>query len=163
MIIRPFNTYGPRQSMRAIIPTVINQALYNPKFILLGNLNAVRDMTYINDTVMGFFNCIKYRNKIIGQTINLGSGYGVSIKHIADIIINILGVKSKIKIDKKRVRPDKSEVTKLISSNKKAKKLLNWNPTYSNKKLFNESLKKTINWYSKKKNLELMDVNSYII
>jgi dTDP-D-glucose 4,6-dehydratase len=124
-IIRPFNTFGPRQSLRAIIPTAINQIIKKPKKIFFGNLNTVRDLTYIVDTINAFCLCLKTKNKINGETINLGIGKGYLIKDVINRIIKIEKSKSKIIISKNRFRPNSSEVEKLISSNNNAKNYLN--------------------------------------
>lgn len=130
-IIRPFNTYGPRQSARAIIPTVLNQVLQkNNKKIKLGSLHPIRDMNYVEDIVNGFLLMGKSENSI-GEVINIGSGIGISIKELAMKIITLFNSNFEIEIEKKRIRPEKSEVNQLICNNKKAKKLLNWEPKVS--------------------------------
>ena len=130
-IIRPFNTYGPRQSARAIIPTVLTQVLQkNNKKVKLGSLYPIRDMNYVEDIVNGFLLMGKSR-KTIGEVINIGSGIGISIKELAVKIIALFNLDFEIEIEKKRSRPEKSEVNKLICNNMKAKKLLNWEPRVS--------------------------------
>lgn len=161
--IRPFNTFGPRQSNRAIIPTIINQAISGSKFINLGNINTTRDLTYVSDTVDGFIRCIANSNKIIGDTINLGSGYDISIKNLAKRIIKIFDKNLKVKTDKNRIRPKKSEVSKLLSSNKLAKSKLKWTPKYSGKKKLDLGLKKTIKWFSENNQKDILNLNNYTI
>ncbi len=152
-IIRPFNTYGPKQSLRAIIPTILNQYLKNSNKLKLGNVNTIRDLTYIEDTCRAFYLALKSHNKnLLGQTINLGIGYGVKITDIVKEVENLNKIKFKIELDKSRLRPKNSEVMKLISSNKKAKKILNWVPIYNGKKGLNLGLFKTLNWYKQNKN-----------
>ena len=146
-IIRPFNTYGPRQSLRAVIPTIFAQIL-NPKIkkIKLGNIHTTRDFNYIDDTVDGFISTIN-NNKIIGKTINLGNSYDISIKKVVELIGKITKIKKEIDSDKKRIRPKKSEVDRLCASNELAKKILNWKPKYVGYKGFEEGLKLTLNWF----------------
>ena len=162
-IIRPFNTFGPRQSNRAIIPTIINQSMLGSKFITLGNLNTTRDLTYVLDTVQGFELCIKNSNKIIGDVINLGSAYDISVKNLANKILKILKSNSKIKIDKNRIRPLKSEVSKLLSSNNLAKKKLNWKPKFSGRNKLDIGLTKTIQWFIKFNQKDSINPKNYII
>ncbi len=151
-IIRPFNTFGPRQSARAIIPTIILQILSGKKKLKLGNLYSTRDLSFIDDTVDGF---IAMLNKdTSGEIINLGTGYDVSIKKLVNLIAKVMSVKVEILIDKNRVRPKRSEVEKLRSNNKKAKKILNWRPKYFNEKGLIKGLSTTIEWFSKKENLK---------
>lgn len=127
--IRPFNTFGPRQSARAIIPTVITQILSGKKKIMLGSTNPVRDFTFVEDTVNGFIK-IAESDQSVGQVINIGSGTGISIKDLVKTINSIIGSKVMISFDKNRVRPEKSEVMKLICSNRKAKRLAGWKPEH---------------------------------
>tara|TARA_B100001027_G_scaffold216907_1_gene195034 strand:- start:2062 stop:3054 length:993 start_codon:yes stop_codon:yes gene_type:complete len=160
-IIRPFNTFGPRQSSRAIIPTAITQIIKKPKKLFFGNLNTVRDLTYIEDTINAFCLCLK-NNKINGQIINLGTGKGYIINNVINRIIKIENSKSNIIIKKNRIRPNNSEVQKLISSNNLAKNLLKWRPKYSNSKFFDEALTKTIEWFKRNRN-KSEDHSRYII
>ena len=161
-IIRPFNTFGPRQSLRAIIPTLITQYLNNSKTVKVGSLFPVRDLTYIDDTVDAFLKVIHSKKNLSGMFFNLGSGYGISVGELNSKISKILGVKKKIIKDKKRIRPKKSEVNILISSNKKIKKVLDWRLKY-NKKNFDKALIKTINWFKDDKNLKEYNSKKYII
>ena len=161
-IVRPFNTFGPRQSLRAIIPTLITQYLNNSKTVKVGSLFPVRDLTYIDDTVDAFLKVIHSKKNLSGMFFNLGSGYGISVGELNSKISKILGVKKKIIIDKKRIRPKKSEVNILISSNKKIKKVLDWRLKY-NKKNFDKALIKTINWFKDDKNLKEYNSKKYII
>ncbi|UCD28279.1 MAG: SDR family NAD(P)-dependent oxidoreductase [Planctomycetota bacterium] len=126
-IIRPFNTYGPRQSMRAIIPTIIVQALSGGE-LKLGNLDPVRDLTFAVDTAKGFIAASK-SDKVLGEVVNLGVGKGASIGELVERIGKLLGRDLKVKQDPNRVRPSDSEVMRLISDNSKAKSLMNWAPT----------------------------------
>jgi dTDP-glucose 4,6-dehydratase len=140
--VRPFNTFGPRQSARAVIPSIIIQAL-NQNEVHLGNLEANRDFTYVSDTVDGFL-CAGHTPSVEGKTINLGVGREIKIMDLTDEIISILGKPVKIVVDSERLRPEKSEVTRLLSDNRLAKELLGWTPQVS----LQEGLFKTIEWIS---------------
>lgn len=146
--IRPFNTFGPRQSARAIIPTIITQALVKNE-VHIGSLSPVRDLTFVKDTVNGFIEVGTSENSI-GEVINIGTGSGVTIGELLKRILHILE-KDNIRIfeDKERVRPDKSEVFELICDNSKAKRLLGWSPQYT----LDEGLAETIKWMQKHANL----------
>ena len=165
-ILRPFNTFGPRQSLRAIIPSIIVQGLSANNFdknIQIGSLEPTRDFNYIEDIIDGFILAIKNK-KCIGEIINLSTGKEISIKETVKLISKILNVKFKIKQKKERMRPDKSEVNRLCGSNRKAKKILNWKPNYTGKRMFKESLIKTINWYRNPANLRnYKDPNKFIL
>jgi NAD dependent epimerase/dehydratase len=139
-IIRPFNTFGPRQSTRAVIPTIITQALTSDK-IRLGSLTPVRDLTYVADTVEGFIK-IAESKKTTGKTINTGSGRGITIGELADLIIKHINPKVTIVKEKVRVRPEKSEVMQLLCNNQLAWDLAGWQPKYT----LEEGLTKTIEW-----------------
>lgn len=150
-VIRPFNTFGPRQSLRAIIPTIITQMLNDKaKEIKLGNTHTTRDFSYISDTVDGFFKTFN-KNKIFGEVINLGTGKEISISSIVKIVGELTKKDKKIIYENKRIRAKKSEITRLCSSNLKAKKILKWQPKYVNKNGFKIAIKKTIDWYKDKK------------
>lgn len=158
-ILRPFNTFGPRQSLRAIIPTIITQIL-NKKALKLGSLYPTRDLTYIDDTTDAFL-CALNKKKDIGEIINIGSGFEVSIKELVRKISKIIGYRIDIKKDFKRVRPKKSEVNRLFANNKKAKKILNWSPKLSKKSDFENSLKKTVEWFSNEENINQYKINIF--
>ena len=151
--LRPFNTYGPRQSLRAIIPTIICQNLTGLKTIKLGTLKTTRDFTYISDTISAFIKAIKSKNAI-GKTINIGTGYEVSIKKISEIIMKTTNKKLKIISEKERTRPNKSEVNRLCCSNQLAKKVLNWKPSYTGLKGLEKGICETIKWFGKSENLK---------
>lgn len=146
--IRPFNTFGPRQSARAIIPTIITQAMVKSE-VHIGSLSPVRDLTFVKDTVNGFIE-VGTSEKSVGEVINVGTGSGVTIGELLKKILRILE-KDEIPVfeDKDRVRPDRSEVMELICDNSKAKHLLNWSPKYT----LNEGLAETIEWMQKHTNL----------
>lgn len=138
--IRPFNTYGPRQSARAVIPTIITQALCG-NTVRLGSLTPVRDLTYVTDTVEGFIRFAGSK-KTIGKTINTGNGKGVTIGELAEMIIRQVNPEARIVADKKRVRPDKSEVRKLICDNRLAADLAGWKPAVP----LDEGIAMTVDW-----------------
>lgn len=151
-ILRPFNTYGPRQSQRAIIPSLIKQILKIEKKgkIFVGNVHPRREFNFVEDVCAAFLNAMKLKK--YGQIINIGNGYDISIKQLINIISMIMNKKVEIKISKKRKRPQKSEVKRLSSSTRKTKKLLNWKPKYSNYKGLSLGLRKTIEWNTKSEN-----------
>ena len=146
-IIRPFNTYGPRQSARAVIPTIITQVLTN-QGLKLGNTRSTRDFTFISDTVEGFVKIAESENSI-GQEINIGSSFEILIYDLAKKIISILGRDVKLIEDKLRIRPQKSEVERLFCDNSKAFKIIKWKPKIS----LEEGLIKTIEWIQNSMNL----------
>jgi len=137
--LRPFNTFGPRQSARAVIPTIITQILAGKEKIKLGALKPVRDLTYVKDTVKGFTK-VAESEKTIGTVVNSGMGEGHSIEEVADKIKSLMDSDAKIELDKKRVRPEKSEVMKLICNNERIRELTNWKPEYT----FEQGLEETI-------------------
>jgi NAD dependent epimerase/dehydratase len=145
--IRPFNTYGPRQSNRAVIPTIITQALTR-KNIFLGSLYPTRDYTFVKDTVGAFIKVAESPNTV-GQVINVGSNFEISIKDLTQKIASIIGSDAKIIVESSRVRPSKSEVDRLRCDNTKAKEILDWEPKIK----INEGLKKTIEWIQEHINL----------
>ena len=162
-ILRPFNTFGPRQSLRAVIPTIISQCLFNDGIVKLGNINTTRDFVFINDTVNAFRLAIKNKN-ILGEVINIGNNFEISIKEIIKNISQITNKKIKIKIENKRIRAKKSEVYRLYSDNRKAKKILKWKLNYSGINGFRKGLSETINWQLNNRDLILNnDVSDYII
>lgn len=162
-VIRPFNTFGPRQSMRAVLPNILMQiakSKKNPVDVILGNVNSRRDFVYVSDTVNGFMKCINNK-KINGEVINLGTGTQFSILEVVNILRKILDKKIRIITDKKRVRPKKSEVDILIANNTKAKKLLNWRPNFSGKKGFELAILKSLEWFNENKDSSKYDIKRY--
>lgn len=145
--IRPFNTYGPRQSARAIIPTIITQAIEQEK-IKLGSLFPTRDYTFVKDTVNGFIRTAESKSSI-GEVINIGSNFEISMGDLAQRISSLLNKDIMIMQDSSRVRPLKSEVKRLWCDNAKAKRLLGWEPQVS----LDEGLKETIEWISENKKM----------
>lgn len=152
-IIRPFNTYGPRQSARAIIPTVITQMLSGDYSIRIGSLSPTRDFNYVPDTVSGFIAALK-TDKAIGAVVNIGSNYEVSIGRTIELIAKILEVDPKIEIDDKRIRPAKSEVERLWADNHRARQLMGWQPAYAGEEGFEKGLRETIDWFKQSCNLK---------
>ncbi len=138
--LRPFNTYGPRQSARAVIPTIITQAL-TQKAVRLGNLDARRDLTYVSDTVDGFLKVAETPG-VEGQTFNLGTGVEVRIGDLAEEVFSLLGCRPRILVEKERLRPEKSEVQRLLSDNRLARQRLGWEPHVP----LREGLQRTIAW-----------------
>ncbi len=153
--LRPFNTYGPRQSARAVIPAMITQALARSA-IRLGNLNARRDFTFVSDTVAGFLKIARTEN-ICGQTINLGTGQEIRIGDLAQRIIAMLDHPIQIQVETGRLRPEKSEVQRLISDNRLALDQLGWKPLVE----FNDGLRQTFDWIAL--NLSRYASDHYII
>jgi len=153
--IRPFNQYGPRQSARAVIPTIITQCLTQSK-VKLGSLSPLRDFTFVEDTVDAFIR-IAESDKTVGEVINIGSGIEISIGDLAEKIIKLVGKDVKVVSDEDRLRPGKSEIGRLICNNAKAKKLIGWQPRTS----LDEGLKRTIEWISV--NMGIYDPKKYAV
>ena len=139
-IVRPFNAYGPRQSARAVIPSVIIQALTQDE-ILVGTTTTTRDFTFVSDLVEGFLK-VGESESAVGEEINVGSGVEVSIKDTITRIVDVCGRDVRIRNDEARVRPEKSEVQRLLADNRKAKSLVGWKP----KVKFRDGLQSTVNW-----------------
>ena len=158
--IRPFNTYGPRQSSRAIIPTIITQLLSDKHTIKLGSLNPTRDFCFVEDTVSGFLS-VASNKKSIGEVINIGSGYEISIKDLVSMIGDIMDIKITIKSDKNRIRPKDGEVDRLRANINKAKKILKWEPGYKGKAGLKNGLGKTIEWFRDDENSKQYKTNIY--
>jgi NAD dependent epimerase/dehydratase len=156
VIVRPFNTYGPRQSARAVIPTIITQLLSGKDEIELGALHPTRDLVFVKDTVEGFIEIAK-SDKTIGEEINIATAQEISILDLAKKIINIVNPKAKIITENERLRPEKSEVERLLGDNTKIKTLTNWKPKYS----LDEGLRITIEWFKNKENLKLYKPDIY--
>ena len=159
-IIRPFNAYGPRQSARAVIPTIISQLANNKKNIKLGSLTPTRDFTYVTDIANAFLAALKSKSNN-GQVINLGGGIEISVGDLAKKIAKLMKKEVNIITDKKRLRPKLSEVERLKSDYSKAKKLLKWKPNYEGKKGFDKGMQKTIEWYLDEENLNKYKSDTY--
>ena len=150
-IIRPFNTYGPRQSARAVIPTIVTQIAAGRRQIRLGSLHPTRDFNYVADTVSGFVAMVR-SSEAVGQVINVCSNYEISIGDTARLIAKLMDVEIEICTDDARVRPPKSEVERLWGDNRKAKKLLGWEPQYAGLEGLELGLRQTIEWFTDPKN-----------
>jgi NAD dependent epimerase/dehydratase len=161
-IIRPFNTYGPRQSARAVIPTVISQIASGKRNIKLGALHPTRDFNYIKDTVEGFIAGATSQDAI-GEIINIGSNYEISILDTVKCIADIMNVEIEIETEEERIRPEKSEVERLFADNTKAKQLLNWEPKYGGIDGLKKGLTETIEWFANPDNLRLYKAGMYNI
>lgn len=147
-IVRPFNTYGPRQSARAVIPTIITQLLNGSKEIKLGALHPTRDLVFVKDTVRGFTE-IAATEKTIGEEVNIATQHEISVLELAEMLISLINPDAKIVSDDSRQRPKNSEVERLLGSNAKLQDLTGWKPGISLK----EGLSQTIDWFSKEENL----------
>tara|TARA_B100000795_G_C22793083_1_gene437900 strand:- start:1699 stop:2664 length:966 start_codon:yes stop_codon:yes gene_type:complete len=156
-IIRPFNTFGPRQSARAVIPTIITQAITNKK-IKIGNLNATRDFLFVEDLCSAYEKILK-SNKLFGEVVNVGVNSEISIKNLIVKISKILKIKLISVVEKQRIRPKKSEVNRLNCNNEKLKKLTNWKPKYK----LDEGLVKMIEWIKKDNNIKNYKSDKYNI
>jgi dTDP-glucose 4,6-dehydratase len=150
--IRPFNTYGPRQSARAVIPTIITQIANGAREIKLGSVTPTRDFSYVKDTVAGFMAALQAEGGL-GEVINLGSNFEISINETAQLISYTMGTSVEILSDEIRLRPEKSEVERLWADTTKAKELLDWKPIYGSREGFQQGLAETIEWFTKTENL----------
>lgn len=155
-IVRPFNTFGPRQSARAIIPTIITQLLNGKKEVKLGSLHPTRDLLYVKDTVAAFA-AIAKSDKVAGEEINIATQQEISMGDLASMLIKIINPSAAVVSDEVRLRPGKSEVERLLGSNEKIKKLTDWKPGYS----FEQALQQTIEWFSDKRNLSRYKADIY--
>lgn len=161
-VIRPFNTYGPRQSARAVIPTIITQIANGTRKIKLGSLHPTRDFNYVADTVAGFISVTESETSV-GEVINIGSNYEISIGDTVAMITDVMGVDIEIETDDIRLRPDNSEVERLWADNQKARKLTGWQPEYAGKDGLRRGLTETIEWFSKPVNLACYKSDRYNI
>jgi NAD dependent epimerase/dehydratase len=151
-VLRPFNTYGPRQSARAVIPTIITQLINGKRQIKLGSVHPTRDFNYVADTVSGFMAALKSEQGV-GEAINIGSNFEVSIGDTARTIAEVMGVEIEILTDKQRLRPEKSEVERLWADNTRARALLEWAPKYAGIEGFRRGISETVAWFIKPANL----------
>lgn len=159
-IIRPFNTYGPRQSARAVIPTIITQIANGRHKIKLGSVYPTRDFNYVSDTVRGFI-AVAESLESLGEVINIGSNFEVSIGRTAELIAEIMEVDIEIQTDEQRLRPEKSEVERLWADNSKAERLCNWSPYYAGEAGFRKGLDKTIKWFTEPQNISSYKTDIY--
>lgn len=161
-IIRPFNTYGPRQSARAVIPTIISQIACGKEKIKLGALSPTRDFNYVADTVRGF-EAVLRSEKAVGQVINIGSNYEISIGDAAALIADVMNRQVVFVTDEERLRPAKSEVERLWADNSKAKALLGWEPQYGGKEGLSRGITETVKWFTNRDNLAKYKTDVYNI
>ncbi len=152
-IVRPFNTYGPRQSARAVIPAIIIQVAKKHEKIKLGSLHPTRDFNYVRDTVNGFI-AVAESDQTIGEVINIGSNFEISIGETARTIAEIMNATVDIACDVQRVRPENSEVERLWADNSKAKRLTGWTPAYGGIEGFKRGLKETVIWFTETDHLQ---------
>lgn len=146
VVLRPFNTYGPRQSARAVIPTIITQLAAGARRIRLGNVAPTRDFSYVADTVRGFI-AAAHNDSVVGEIINIGSSFEVSIGETAALIAELMEAEVEIETDDERVRPSGSEVERLFADNSKASRMLKWQPEFGGLAGFRQGLSETISWF----------------
>lgn len=158
--LRPFNTFGPRQSARAVIPTIITQIANSMCQIKLGAIDPTRDFNYVADTVNGFVKALE-NDACVGEVINLGSNFEISIGDTAQAIAEVMGADIEILTDDQRLRPEKSEVERLWADNNKAKELLGWQPEYGGLSGFKRGLKETADWFTNSGNLAAYKSDRY--
>ncbi|MBW7572356.1 NAD-dependent 4,6-dehydratase LegB [Caproiciproducens faecalis] len=159
-VIRPFNTYGPRQSDRAVIPAIITQIASGKRKIRLGSLKPTRDFNYVRDTVRGFLEVAEC-DAAVGEVVNIGSNYEVSIGETAQIIAEVMGAEMEIETDPQRVRPPKSEVERLWADTAKAVRLFGWKPEYAGKDGLKRGLRETARWFADPEHLKLYKTDRY--
>jgi dTDP-glucose 4,6-dehydratase len=160
VVLRPFNTYGPRQSARAVIPTIITQIASGRRSIKLGAVSPTRDFNYVTDTVAGFAAAMD-APAAVGEVINLGSAHEISIGDTARTIAELMNAEIEIEVDTERLRPEASEVDRLLASNDKARRLLAWGPRYSGDAGLRRGLAETITWFEQPANLAGYKIDRY--
>ncbi len=161
-VARPFNTYGPRQSARAVIPTIATQIADGRRAIELGALHPTRDFTYVQDTVEAFI-AVGESPETVGEVVNIGSGHEISIGDLARLIADVMGSEITIETDEKRLRPEKSEVDRLLAGTDKLQTLAGWAPSEKGEDGLREGLKKTARWFSEPEHLSHYDVGQYSV
>ncbi len=159
-IARPFNTYGPRQSARAIIPTIVTQIAAGERELHLGDMRPTRDFNYIADTVRGFL-AIGESEKTIGEVVNIGTGFEISIGNLVRLVVDVMGEDVKITQDDERLRPPASEVLRLCACAKKAKELTGWEPEFTGLDGLRRGIELTANWFTDPRNLSEYKTNIY--
>ena len=159
-VIRPFNTYGPRQSARAIIPTIISQLASGKRRIKLGALHPTRDFSFIDDTVQGFI-AIAQAAGAVGQVVNLGTNFEISIRDLAQLIAEVMGKAIDIETEAVRLRPEQSEVERLCADNTRARELLGWKPDYAGRDGLRRGLAATCAWFQDPRNLAVYKADIY--
>ncbi len=161
-VIRPFNTYGPRQSARAIIPTIITQLAHGRKRIQLGATAPTRDFNYVDDVVRGFI-AVAECSRSAGEVINIGSNFEISIGETVRVIAEVMGKDVEIETDASRLRPERSEVERLWADNAKAARLLDWHPEYGGEEGFRRGIARTVEWFTRPENLRTYKADVYNI
>jgi NAD dependent epimerase/dehydratase len=160
VVLRPFNTYGPRQSARAVIPTIITQIANGRRGVRLGSAHPTRDFSLVSDTVAGFVAALEATGGI-GEVINIGSGFEISIGDTCRTIAEVMGVEVEVLTDEDRIRPQNSEVERLWACNKKARELLDWTPDYGGIEGFRRGLQETVEWFRNPDNLGAYKADVY--
>ncbi len=161
-VLRPFNTYGPRQSARAVIPTVISQLAIGQRLVKLGALHPTRDFSYVGDTVQAFISVAEC-DAAVGEVLNSGSGFEISIEDTARLIAEVMGREIEFACDPQRVRPEKSEVERLFASADRLRQLTGWTPAYGGREGFRRGLENTVAWFSSGDNLASYKAHLYNI
>ncbi|MCX7971068.1 MAG: GDP-mannose 4,6-dehydratase, partial [Negativicutes bacterium] len=159
-VLRPFNTYGPRQSARAVIPTIITQLAAGKREIMLGSTHPTRDFNFVLDTVAGFM-AVAESDGVLGEEINLGSNYEISVGELVDVIAGCMGKQAVTACDQQRIRPEKSEVDRLWADNSKAVAITGWAPRYAGRDGLKRGLAKTVEWFTDDRNLAKYRPNDY--
>jgi dTDP-glucose 4,6-dehydratase len=162
VIARPFNTYGPRQSARAVIPTIITQIAHGKKQIKLGAVSPTRDFNYVRDTVAGFIAALNSELGL-GEVVNFGSNFEISVGETAHLIAEAMNTEIEVIADESRIRPENSEVERLWADNTKAKRLFNWQPTYGGRDGFKRGIVETADWFMQQDNLRRYKADIYNI
>lgn len=161
-VIRPFNTYGPRQSNRAVIPTIITQIAQGKRTIKLGSLTPTRDFNFVKDTARGFCE-VASCDEALGEVVNIGSNFEISIGETVEMIANVMNVDVEVVSESQRVRPEKSEVQRLFADTSKAEKLFDWKPEFGGKEGFRKGLIQTAQWFTNPDNQKLYKTEGYVI
>jgi dTDP-glucose 4,6-dehydratase len=162
VIARPFNTYGPRQSARAVIPSIVTQIASGRRKIKLGAVSPTRDFNYVQDTVAGFIATLD-SDQGLGEVINFGSNYEVSVGDTVRLIADIMGARIELETDAERLRPQRSEVERLWADNSKAKRLLGWAPQYGGLQGLRRGLTETVAWFVDERNLRMYRPDEYSV
>jgi dTDP-glucose 4,6-dehydratase len=155
-VLRPFNTFGPRQSARAVIPSIISQIVGGKRTISLGSVSPTRDFTFVSDTVEGFISCLE-TDGLEGETLNLGTGREISVGDLVRLVSDRMGVEIEIETDSVRIRPEKSEVERLLADNGRMRALTDWTPKVS----LEEGIDRTVLWFSDPANLRRYKTGIY--
>ena len=161
-IARPFNTFGPRQSLRAVIPTIVAQLASGARTLALGDVTPTRDFNYVEDTAVGLVAVLE-SPRTAGETVNLGTGWDVSIGETARLVGEIMGCRFEIALDPARIRPANSEVRRLQACTAKAEKLLDWRPAHAGPEGFRRALEKTVAWFADPANLARYRAREFVL